>query len=113
MTKQELATKMQEFGVLPEIEIFDLSHLHGALRLTQAGLMNDRPHVQFVMGVKNAMPAEEGLMEILLAETRRILPGATWTAGVLPGLPFGFPLPLPASAVPGTSRVAAAATARS
>lgn len=76
----DLATKMQEFGVLPEIEIFDLSHLHGALRLTQAGLMNDRPHVQFVMGVKNAMPADERLMEILLAETRRILPGATWTA---------------------------------
>ena len=45
--------------MLPEIEIFDLSHLHGARRLVDAGLMNERPHVQFVMGVKNAMPAEE------------------------------------------------------
>ena len=77
---EDLATKMKEFGVLPEIEIFDLSHLHGALRLTQAGLMNARPHVQFVMGVKNAMPADERLMDILLEETRRILPAATWTA---------------------------------
>jgi uncharacterized protein (DUF849 family) len=76
----DLATKMKEFGVLPEIEIFDLSHLHGALRLVQQGLMSERPHVQFVMGVKNAMPAEERLMDVLLAETRRILPEATWTA---------------------------------
>ena len=66
--------------VLPEIEVFDLSHLHGARRLVDAGLMNERPHVQFVMGVKNAMPAEEHLLDILLAESRRVLPHATWTA---------------------------------
>ena len=42
--------------------------------------MGDRPHVQFVMGVQNAMPADEHLLDILLAETRRVIPGATWTA---------------------------------
>ena len=42
--------------------------------------MGEAPHVQFVMGVKNAMPAEERLLDILLAETRRVLPKATWTA---------------------------------
>jgi uncharacterized protein (DUF849 family) len=42
--------------------------------------MNDRPHVQFVMGVKNAMPAEEHLLNVLLAELKRVLPKATWTA---------------------------------
>jgi 3-oxoadipate:acetyl-CoA acetyltransferase len=42
--------------------------------------MSDRPHVQFVMGVKNAMPAEHRLLDILLAETRLIIPNATWTA---------------------------------
>jgi uncharacterized protein (DUF849 family) len=77
---EDLATKMRDNAILPEIEIFDLSHIHAARRLVEAGLMNDRPHVQFVMGVKNAMPAEEHLLEILLAETRRILPYATWTA---------------------------------
>jgi uncharacterized protein (DUF849 family) len=77
---EDLATKMRDNAILPEIEIFDLSHIHAARRLVEAGLMNDRPHVQFVMGVKNAMPAEEHLLEILLAETRRILPHATWTA---------------------------------
>ena len=76
----DLASQMKQHGVRPEIEIFDLSHLHGAKRLVEAGLIDARPHVQFVMGVQNAMPAEEHLLDILLAETRRILPEATWTA---------------------------------
>jgi uncharacterized protein (DUF849 family) len=76
----DLASRMQGHGIRPEIEIFDLSHLHGARRLVDAGLMDDRPHVQFVMGVKNAMPADEHLLDLLLGELRRILPRATWTA---------------------------------
>jgi 3-keto-5-aminohexanoate cleavage enzyme len=76
----DLATKMKENAIAPEIEIFDLSHIHGARRLIEAGLMGPRPHVQFVMGVQNAMPADEHLLDILLAETRRVIPGATWTA---------------------------------
>lgn len=76
----DLATQMQTHGIAPEIEIFDLSHIHGAKRLIEAGLMSDRPHVQFVMGVQNAMPPDERLLDILLAETRRVIPGATWTA---------------------------------
>ncbi|MGX9984186.1 3-keto-5-aminohexanoate cleavage protein [Methylobacterium fujisawaense] len=76
----DLAGQMKQYGVRPEIEIFDLSHLHGARRLVEAGLIDARPHVQFVLGVQNAMPAEEHLLDILLAETRRILPEATWTA---------------------------------
>ena len=77
---RELATRMQEHGVRPEIEIFDLSHIHGARRLIEEGLMDNRPHVQFVMGVQNAMPAEEHLLDILLGELKRVLPNATWTA---------------------------------
>jgi 3-keto-5-aminohexanoate cleavage enzyme len=75
-----LAAAMKQFSVRPEIEIFDLSHIHGARRLVDEGLIDDRPHVQFVMGVKNAMPAEERLLDILVAETRRVLPKSTWTA---------------------------------
>src|SRR5260370_21129535 len=71
---------MREFGVRPEIEIFDLSHIHGARRLVDEGLIDDHPHVQFVMGVQNAMPPEEHLLDILLGELKRVLPKATWTA---------------------------------
>ncbi len=76
----DLATKMRAYGVRPEIEIFDLSHLHSAARLVAAGLMDERPHVQVVMGVKNALPAEEHLLDLMLGELRRVLPRATWTA---------------------------------
>jgi 3-keto-5-aminohexanoate cleavage enzyme len=75
-----LAATMKQFSVRPEIEIFDLSHIHGARRLVDEGLIDERPHVQFVMGVKNAMPAEERLLDILIDETRRVLPKSTWTA---------------------------------
>lgn len=77
---EHLAARMKEHEVLPEIEIFDLSHIHAARRLVDMGLMSERPHVQFVLGVKNAMPAQERLLDILLAETRIMLPHATWTA---------------------------------
>jgi 3-keto-5-aminohexanoate cleavage enzyme len=76
----DLASKMKENDIRPEIEIFDLSHIHAAKRLIDEGLMNNRPHVQFVMGVKNAMPADEHLLDIMLAELKRVIPGATWTA---------------------------------
>ncbi|MGV4877717.1 3-keto-5-aminohexanoate cleavage protein [Acetobacter indonesiensis] len=75
-----LASSMRDHEIAPEIEIFDLSHLHGARRLIEEGLINDHPHVQFVLGVKNAMPAEEHLLDVLMAEKQRILPHATWTA---------------------------------
>lgn len=77
---EELATRMKENGILPEIEIFDLSHIYGARRLVDRGLINERPHVQFVMGIKNAMPVEEHLIDILLSELKRVLPKSTWTA---------------------------------
>ena len=76
----ELATKMQANQVRPEIEVFDLSHIHAARRLIDQGLMDDRPHVQFVMGVKNALPAREHLLDLMLGELRREIPRATWTA---------------------------------
>ena len=75
-----LATSMKEYGILPEIEIFDLSHLHAARRLADLGLIGERPHIQFVLGVQNAMPAEERLLDILFAEARTLFPQSTWTA---------------------------------
>ncbi len=76
----DLATTMHKYGVRPEIEIFDLSHIHGAKRLIDQGLMDDHPHVQFVMGVQNAMPADPHLLDVLHAELKRVIPNATWTA---------------------------------
>src|SRR6185503_10909783 len=37
-------------------------------------------HVQFVFGVKNALPARREILEFQLAELARLMPDATWTA---------------------------------
>jgi 3-keto-5-aminohexanoate cleavage enzyme len=40
-------------------------------------------HVQFVMGVRNAMPADRDVFEFYVRTVKRILPDATWTgAGI-------------------------------
>lgn len=75
-----LASQMKNFGVLPEIEVFDLSHIYAAKRLADMDLITERPHAQFVMGIKNAMPADRHILGLMLAELKRVLPGATWTA---------------------------------
>ncbi|MBB3020040.1 uncharacterized protein (DUF849 family) [Microvirga lupini] len=77
---EDMAGKMKDLGIRPEIEIFDLSHLHAARRLADKGLMDEQPHIQFVMGVQNALPAEERLLDILLKEAKHLFPTCTWTA---------------------------------
>jgi 3-keto-5-aminohexanoate cleavage enzyme len=77
---EALAAQLKEHCVLPEIEVFDLSHIHGARKLVDLGLINDRPHVQFVMGIKNALPAAPEILNQPRDELRRVLPNSTWTA---------------------------------
>jgi len=75
-----LAQTMLENGIKPEIEVFDLSMLYNAANLVKKGLVKERPHVQFVMGVPNAMPARRSVFDFLRAEIEDVLPGATWVA---------------------------------
>jgi 3-keto-5-aminohexanoate cleavage enzyme len=37
-------------------------------------------HVQFVLGIPGALPADRQVLEFELAQLERVLPGATWTA---------------------------------
>ncbi len=76
----ELARAMLEHDVKPEIEIFDLAMLYNAANLVAEGLLKTPVHVQFVLGVPNALPADRQVLEFELAQLRRVLPGATWTA---------------------------------
>lgn len=76
----ELATKMVEYGIKPEIEVFDLSMLYQALRLAEEGILSKPLHVQFVFGVRNAMPAIRDVLEFQVAQLTKLAPDATWTA---------------------------------
>jgi 3-keto-5-aminohexanoate cleavage enzyme len=78
-----LAAEMQTRGVKPEIEAFDLSMIFKAVQMAQAGQIEPPLHVQFVMGVKNAMPVDRATFEFYVATLRRLAPDATWTgAGI-------------------------------
>ena len=77
---EALAQTMQQHGVAPEIEVFDLAMLYNAANLVKKGLVRPKPHVQFVMGVPNAMPARRTIFDFLRAELSDVLPGATWVA---------------------------------
>ena len=75
-----LARTMLSHGVKPEIEVFDVAMLYNAANLAKRGLIEEPMHVQFVMGVPNAMPVRRKLLEFLIRELREIAPTATWSA---------------------------------
>ncbi|MCF7699164.1 3-keto-5-aminohexanoate cleavage protein [Loktanella sp. M215] len=75
-----LADEMVKYDVKPEVEAFDLSHILGAARLHKAGKIKDTPYVQFVMGVKNAMPADRDVFDFYIKTVNRLFPGAPWCA---------------------------------
>ena len=73
-----LAAEMKRYDILPEIEVFDLSHLHQAAQMQAAGAFMKMPYVQFVMGVKNAMPADRDVFDYYRSSLQRLIPGAQW-----------------------------------
>ena len=67
-----LASEMLAHDVKPEIEAFDLSHILKAHQMWKAGQITDRPYVQFVMGVKNAMPADREVFDYYIHTVKRL-----------------------------------------
>ncbi|HVN35674.1 MAG TPA: 3-keto-5-aminohexanoate cleavage protein [Casimicrobiaceae bacterium] len=75
-----LARTMLDHDIKPEVEVFDLAMLYNAANLVKKGLIGDKPHVQFVMGIPNAMPMRPSIFNFLRSELAEVLPGATWVA---------------------------------
>jgi 3-keto-5-aminohexanoate cleavage enzyme len=76
-----LAAEMMAHGVKPEIEAFDLSHILKAHQMWRAGQIVARPYVQFVMGVKNAMPADREVFDYYVKTVHRLFGAeAPWCA---------------------------------
>jgi uncharacterized protein (DUF849 family) len=76
----DLAASMLANDIKPEVEIFDLAMLYNAAKLVADGLLKAPVHVQFVLGIPGALPADREVLEFELAQLQRMLPGATWTA---------------------------------
>ncbi len=75
-----LAFEMRSHEVKPEIEAFDLSHIHKAVEMNRDGRIPGRLYVQFVMGVKNAMPADKDVFDYYVKTMERLAPEADWCA---------------------------------
>ncbi len=75
-----LASEMVKYDVRPEIEAFDLSHIFQAAKMHKAGQIRDVPYVQFVMGVKNAMPVDREVFDFYVHTVRRLWGDVPWCA---------------------------------
>ncbi len=78
-----LAEEMLKYDIKPEIEAFDLSHIFQAARMAADGRLKSPLYVQFVMGVKNAMPVDRAVFDFYVETLKRLAPDAQWCgAGV-------------------------------
>jgi 3-keto-5-aminohexanoate cleavage enzyme len=78
-----LAAEMKIHGIKPEVEAFDLSMVFQAVNMERDGRIQGPLHVQFVMGIRNAMPVDREVFEFYVKTLRRLSPLATWTgAGI-------------------------------
>jgi len=75
-----LAAEMRKYDVKPEIEAFDLSHIHQAVALNRDGRIAVQLYIQFVMGVKNAMPVDRDVFDYYVKTVNRLAPDALWCA---------------------------------
>ncbi len=75
-----LASEMKTYEIKPEIEAFDLSHIFKAAEMNRDGRIPGKLYVQFVMGVKNAMPCDREVFDYYIKTVERLAPDAEWCA---------------------------------
>jgi 3-keto-5-aminohexanoate cleavage enzyme len=77
---ETFACRLRDYGIVPEIEIFDTGMLDEAMRLRNMGLITEPLHFDFVMGVPGGIGAEPAHLVHLV---RSLPPGSTWSvAGI-------------------------------
>ena len=76
-----LASEMTRYDITPEVEAFDLSHILQAIALHDAKVLPAKLYVQFVFGVKNAMPADREVFDFYVHTVKRLFgQDAPWCA---------------------------------
>lgn len=73
---EELAQRMDRYGVKPEFEVFDSGMIANAIRLRDNGFVHDPMHFQIVLGVQGGMPASP---TNLLFMVNMLPKNATWS----------------------------------
>ena len=70
------AQRMREYGVKPEIEVFDVGHIRQAVDLIEEGLIDDPPYFQLCMGARWGI---EATPENLIFMKSKLPPNARWS----------------------------------
>lgn len=74
---RQMAARMRDLGVKPELEVFDFGHMRLACDLVAQGLVAPPPLFQFALGLRWGAPSDAATMLAL----RAMLPaGAQWVA---------------------------------
>jgi 3-keto-5-aminohexanoate cleavage enzyme len=90
---EQFAQTLRQYGVKPEVEVFDSGMIAAALRLVKKGLLTPPLHFDFVLGVPGGAPAT---LKTLLHLTEMIPANSTWSvAGI-----GAAELPLAVQAIP-------------
>jgi 3-keto-5-aminohexanoate cleavage enzyme len=77
---EKFAEEMMKLNIKPELEIFDLGHIHTALYLLKKGFIKRPLHFDFVLGVLGACNGE---LQNLMYMISQIPEDSTWTvAGI-------------------------------
>lgn len=75
-----LAAEMRKYDIKPELEAFDLGHIFHGVVMNRDGRIPGRIYIQFVMGVKNAMPVDREVFDFYIKTLKRLAPDADWCA---------------------------------
>ncbi|MEP3279360.1 MAG: 3-keto-5-aminohexanoate cleavage protein [Stappiaceae bacterium] len=75
-----LTSEMRQYQITPEVEAFDLSHILQAIKMHSEQRLYGKLYVQFVMGVKNAMPVDKDVFDFYARIMEERAPLAQWCA---------------------------------
>ncbi len=62
---RQMAARVKEIGVKPELEIFDSGNLVFALQMMKEGLLDDKPLFQLCLGIPWGAPADTATMKLM------------------------------------------------
>jgi len=78
---RKIAKRLQEAGSIPELECYEVGHIHEALALLKEGLIQEPLHFQFVLGVPGGISASEEVVRFMLSQIPER--GATWAVAAV------------------------------
>jgi 3-keto-5-aminohexanoate cleavage enzyme len=77
---RDMAKRIRAAGSVPELECYEVGHIHEALSLVAEGLLSPPLHFQFVLGVPGGIGAREDVISFMISQ---IPAGASWAVAAV------------------------------